>query len=65
MNVRETERPVARSFFDWCAERIAGYVPGAIEYPAAGERFRVSPSSFFQVTKTGYRMKCSAGQLHQ
>ena len=27
LNVLETERPVARRFFDWCAERIPGLVP--------------------------------------
>jgi len=47
VNVLETERPVARRFFDWCAERIAGMVEGALEY---GE-FRVSSGSFFQVNR--------------
>jgi 23S rRNA (uracil1939-C5)-methyltransferase len=51
LSVRETERPLAKSFFDWCAERIPGYVPGALEYAAAGEHFRVSPGSFFQVNR--------------
>jgi 23S rRNA (uracil1939-C5)-methyltransferase len=51
LNVRETERPIARSFFDWCADRIPGYVTGALEYTASGERFRVSPGSFFQVNR--------------
>ena len=51
LNVRETERPIAKSFFDWCAERIPGYVPGALKYEAAGEHFRVSPGSFFQVNR--------------
>ncbi len=42
---------VARSFFDWCADRIPGAVSSALEYGAAGEVFRVSPRSFFQVNR--------------
>lgn len=48
LNVLETERPVARRFFDWCAETIPGFVDGPLDY--AG-RFRVSPNSFFQVNR--------------
>jgi 23S rRNA (uracil1939-C5)-methyltransferase len=48
VNVLETERPVARRFFDWCAELIPGVVTGALDY--AG-RFRVSSNSFFQVNR--------------
>jgi 23S rRNA (uracil1939-C5)-methyltransferase len=51
INVLETARPIARHFFDWCAERIPGLVPGALDYPAAGHRFRVSGRSFFQVNR--------------
>jgi 23S rRNA (uracil1939-C5)-methyltransferase len=51
INVLESARPVARRFFDWCAERIPGYVPGALEYPAGGVPYRVSPRSFFQVNR--------------
>ena len=36
LNVLETERPVARRFFDWCAERIPGLVSGALDYGAGG-----------------------------
>ena len=32
INVLETERPVARRFFDWCAEQIPGVVEGALDY---------------------------------
>ena len=35
LNVLETEQPVARRFFDWCAERIPGWLWGALDYPAA------------------------------
>jgi 23S rRNA (uracil1939-C5)-methyltransferase len=48
LNVVETAQPVARRFFDWCAERIPGLAAGALDY--AG-RFRVSRNSFFQVNR--------------
>ncbi len=51
VNVLETEKPVARHFFDWCAERIPGADAGALDYAAAGEVFRVSHNSFFQVNR--------------
>jgi 23S rRNA (uracil1939-C5)-methyltransferase len=48
LNVVETGRPVARHFFDWCAEAIPKLVPGPLDY--RGE-FRVSGNSFFQVNR--------------
>jgi len=51
LNVLETERPVARRFFEWCAEKMPGLVPGALDYHAAGEVYRVSGGSFFQVNR--------------
>jgi len=51
LNVLESERPVARRFFDWCAEKLPGYVPGALDYRAAGAVYRVSGGSFFQVNR--------------
>jgi len=51
VNIREAERPVARSFFDWCAERIPGANTGTLEYLAAGEILRVGHRSFFQVNR--------------
>ncbi|NUN00799.1 MAG: class I SAM-dependent RNA methyltransferase [Bryobacteraceae bacterium] len=51
VNVPETSRPVARSFFEWCRERIPGATHRAIEYGAAGEVYRVSYRSFFQVNR--------------
>jgi 23S rRNA (uracil1939-C5)-methyltransferase len=51
LNVRESERPLARWFFEWCGERIPGYVPSALHYAAAGNEFRVGPASFFQVNR--------------
>jgi 23S rRNA (uracil1939-C5)-methyltransferase len=50
-HVLETERPVARRFFDWCAQAIAGFVGGALDYTASGHTFRVSQGSFFQVNR--------------
>jgi 23S rRNA (uracil1939-C5)-methyltransferase len=48
LNVQETDRPVARRFFDWAAELIPGMVVGALDYEG---RFRVSSNSFFQVNR--------------
>jgi 23S rRNA (uracil1939-C5)-methyltransferase len=48
INVLETERPVARRFFDWCATEIEGVVVGALDYRGG---FRVSSNSFFQVNR--------------
>jgi 23S rRNA (uracil1939-C5)-methyltransferase len=51
LNVLETRQPVARQFFDWCAERIGGYTDGAIEYSAGSFVYRVRHRSFFQVNR--------------
>jgi 23S rRNA (uracil1939-C5)-methyltransferase len=48
LNVLEAGRPVARRFFDWCAENIPGLVAGAVDYQ---DRFRVSRDAFFQVNR--------------
>jgi len=48
LNVIDTGRPVARRFFEWCAESIPGLVSGALDYQG---RFRVSGSSFFQANR--------------
>lgn len=48
LNVLETERPVARHFFDWCAETIPDLAPGPLDYRGV---FRVSGNSFFQVNR--------------
>jgi 23S rRNA (uracil1939-C5)-methyltransferase len=52
INIRETtgER-VARTFFEWCQTQIPGKHVAALDYPAAGEVFRVSYQSFFQVNR--------------
>ena len=51
VNVLESARPVARRFFDWCAESIPGATLGTLDYPAAGRVFRVGHRSFFQVNR--------------
>ncbi len=48
LNVLASDRPVARRFFDWCAERIPGLVESALDYEG---RFRVSRGAFFQVNR--------------
>ena len=51
LNVLETDRPPARRFFEWCAERIPGMVPGTLDYTVADATFRVGAHSFFQVNR--------------
>jgi 23S rRNA (uracil1939-C5)-methyltransferase len=51
LNVLESDRPVARRFFEWCAETIPGFVTGLLDYPVAGFAYRVGSSSFFQVNR--------------
>jgi 23S rRNA (uracil1939-C5)-methyltransferase len=51
LHVVESNRPVAARFFTWCAEILPGFVPGALEYAAAGHAFRISRGSFFQVNR--------------
>jgi 23S rRNA (uracil1939-C5)-methyltransferase len=51
LNVLESERPVARRFFEWCAEVMPDTVAGPLDYSAAGSLYRVSGGSFFQVNR--------------
>jgi len=51
LNVLDSDRPVAKRFFDWCAEAIPGFTAGLLDYAAAGFPFRVSSGSFFQVNR--------------
>jgi 23S rRNA (uracil1939-C5)-methyltransferase len=44
-------RRLARGFFQWCAESLPGATEPALDYKAAGETFRVSHKSFFQVNR--------------
>jgi len=48
LNVMETDRPIARRFFEWCGENIPGMVEGALDYNG---QYRVSRGSFFQVNR--------------
>jgi 23S rRNA (uracil1939-C5)-methyltransferase len=45
INVLESERPVAKRFFEWC-ESV-----DAVDYATSLGKFRVSPHSFFQVNR--------------
>jgi 23S rRNA (uracil1939-C5)-methyltransferase len=45
VNALETDRPVARSFYDWCGSTVA------IDYATSFGTFRVSPRSFFQINR--------------
>jgi 23S rRNA (uracil1939-C5)-methyltransferase len=45
LNVVESERPVARPFFDWFESSVT------LDYPTVFGNFRVSPRSFFQVNR--------------
>lgn len=50
VNVLQSGRAVAKSFFTWCGEAMKGFAPrNYIEYPVGGDRFRVGSRSFFQV----------------
>ena len=50
-NVLESQRPVAKRFFEWLAAEMPGTVDGALEYAVNGDLFTVSGSSFFQVNR--------------
>jgi 23S rRNA (uracil1939-C5)-methyltransferase len=51
VNVLESNRPVAARFFTWLKGMVPAIAAGAIEYEAAGERFRISGGSFFQTNR--------------
>jgi 23S rRNA (uracil1939-C5)-methyltransferase len=51
LNVLETDRPVAKHFFEWCEQRVPGALARSLDYPAAGFTFRVGRNSFFQVNR--------------
>jgi len=52
MNVLEAGgKRLARGFFEWCAKFLPGADRPTLEYPAAGETFRVGHRSFFQVNR--------------
>ena len=45
VNVIETDKPVAKSFYEWCGSVVA------VDYATSVGTFRVSPRSFFQVNR--------------
>lgn len=51
LNILRTERPVARRFFEDCAKLVPGTDQPNLEYPAAGDLFRVNHKAFFQVNR--------------
>ncbi len=51
LNVLEADRLVAKRFFEWCAEGMPGAAAGSLDYGAAGQLYRVSHRSFFQVNR--------------
>jgi 23S rRNA (uracil1939-C5)-methyltransferase len=52
LNVLDTERPLSKSFFDWCQEKIPGLAAGEyIDYPSGADLFQVGSRSFFQVNR--------------
>lgn len=51
VSVLESERPVAKRFFDWCSEAIPGSARGFLKYRSKGNTFQVSHNSFFQVNR--------------
>ena len=51
LNVLDTERPIAKRFFEACAEHVDGIMSPALDYGSGGDVFRVSHGSFFQVNR--------------
>jgi 23S rRNA (uracil1939-C5)-methyltransferase len=50
-NVIETDRPIAKHFFEWLLEEVPGTVLGPLEYAVNHDDFVVSGQSFFQVNR--------------
>ena len=51
VNIVDSTRPVAARFFDWLKTLLPSFAPGAIEYRAGGESYRISRGSFFQTNR--------------
>jgi 23S rRNA (uracil1939-C5)-methyltransferase len=47
----ETERPIAKHFFEWLLEEVPGTVLGPLDYAVNHDDFVVSGQSFFQVNR--------------
>jgi len=50
-NVLETERHIAKHFFEWLLDEVPGTVLGPLEYSVNHDDFIVSGQSFFQVNR--------------
>ena len=51
LNVLDTERPIAKRFFESCNEVIDGILSPALDYKVGDDVFKVSHGSFFQVNR--------------
>ncbi len=51
LHIVDSLRPVAARFFEWCGTFIPSLAPNAIDYKAAGQNYRISRGSFFQVNR--------------
>ncbi len=51
VNILQSDQPMSKRFFEWCAESIPGAQRGSLEYEAGGQLFQVSHNSFFQVNR--------------
>ncbi len=50
-NVLESDKPLARHFFEWLTEELPGTVDGALNYTVGTDIFQISGKSFFQVNR--------------
>ena len=50
-NALDSDRPLAKRFFEWCAERIPGAASASLDYTVGPDVYRVSNQSFFQVNR--------------
>ncbi len=51
LNIVDSMRPVEARFFEWCGSFLPSLGSGPLEYAAAGQRYRISRGSFFQVNR--------------
>lgn len=51
LNVLDTGRPLAKRFFEACAQRVNGVLSSSLDYKVGDDTFHVSHSSFFQVNR--------------
>lgn len=50
-NVLGSNKPIAKSFFEWLGKEVPGTVGGALDYRVADDDYRVSGMSFFQTNR--------------